>query len=116
MATVTIGCKLPHGLHLDVDGTRVTLLGTNAANVIGGYGITEGVDESFFKKWLAQNKDSAAVKNELVFAHEKPDNTKAQAKANAKNRNGFEGVDPNKPAPGVEPTDETKKELAKAGV
>lgn len=116
MALITVGCKLPHGLHLDVGGTRVTLLGTNKSNVIGGHGITEGVEESFFKKWLVQNKDSAAVKNGLIFAHEKVENTKAEAIEKANNRNGFEGIDPNKPAPGVEPTDETKAELAKAGV
>jgi hypothetical protein len=113
--TVSVGCKLPHGLHLDINGNRVTLLGSNSSLVIGGHGITENVDKEFFDNWLSLHKDSAAVKNGLIFAHDKTSNVKAEAQEKKKNRNGFEGLDPAKPAPNIEPTDETKKELAKAG-
>lgn len=116
MATVTVGCKLPHGLIIEVGNVAVTLKGKNSSNVIGGYGLTEDVDRDFFEKWLAANKDSAAVKNNLIFAQERATNARAEAKEKAKVKNGFEGIDPNKPAPGVEPTEETKREMAKAGV
>lgn len=116
MATITVGCKLPHGLIIEVDGVPVTLNGTNSSNVIGGYGLTEGVDSDFFQKWMAANKDSAAVKNDLIFAQGRADSARAAASERKGVKNGFEGIDPNKPAPGVEPTEETKRELAKAGV
>ena len=103
MATVTVGCKLPHGLHLDINGKRVTLAGTNASSVIGGHGITENVDKEFFDKWMSLNKDSAAVKNGLIFSNEKTQNVKAEAKEKKGNKNGFEGLDPTKPGPGIEP-------------
>lgn len=101
MATVTVGCKLPHGIHMDLDGKRVTLNGSNSSNVIGGHGITENVDKEFFDKWVAQRKDSPMVKNGLVFAHERSGNAQAEAKEKAKTKTGFEGLDQDKPAPGI---------------
>jgi hypothetical protein len=108
MATVTVGCKLPHGLHLDLNGKRVTLLGTNSSAVIGGHGITENVDKEFFEKWMSLNKESAAVKAGLIFAHERAGNAQAEAKEKKENKNGFEGLDPKKPAPGIKPDDNMK--------
>jgi hypothetical protein len=105
MTKVTVGCKLPHGLHLDVAGQRITLLGTNASNVIGGHGITENVDKELFEKWLSDNKDSAAVTGGFIFAHGKVENVKAEAKEKKANKNGFEGLDPAKPAPGIVPVE-----------
>jgi hypothetical protein len=116
MATITVGCKLPHGLIIEVDGHAVTLNGKNSSNVIGGYGLTEGVDKDFFGKWMSANRDSAAVKNGLIFAQDRADSARSEAKERKGVKNGTEGIDPNKPAPGVEPTEETKRELAKAGV
>jgi hypothetical protein len=106
--TVTVGCKLPHGLHLDVAGKRVTVEGTNGATIIGGHGITRNVDKAFFEEWLRINKDSDAVKNELIFAHEKDASTAAEANEKEGNRSGFEGIDPAKPGNGVEPAKEEK--------
>ena len=62
MATITVGCKLPHGIHMDIDSKRVTLNGANASSVIGGHGITENVDKEFFDKWMSQRKDTEMVK------------------------------------------------------
>lgn len=109
--TVTVGCKLPHGLHLDLYDTegnlqaRETIVGLNQAEVVGGHGITMGVPKAHFDEWMRRNKNSAAVKNELIFAHESAQNTIAQANANAKNKSGFEGLDPAKPGMGVEKDD-----------
>jgi hypothetical protein len=106
--TVTVGCKLPHGIHMDVAGKRITLNGANTSNVIGGHGITENVDKEFFDKWKDMHKESPMIKNELIFAHDKADSAKAQAKANEGNETGFEGINPDKPGNGVQPVKEEK--------
>jgi hypothetical protein len=45
--------------------------GDAIAPVVGGYAITHGVPKDLWDKWLADNKDSAMVKNGVIFAHEK---------------------------------------------
>lgn len=105
MATVTVGCKLPSGLHLDIPGKgRVTLNGANSSNVIGGHGITENVDAEFLAAWMKMYADHPAVKAGLIFAHEKASSTTAEARDKTKNKSGFEGIDPAKPGPGIEPS------------
>lgn len=108
MQTVTVGCKLPHGLHLDIGEKRVTLAGANASQVIGGHGITENVDKEFFEKWLSLNKDSVAVQRGLIFAHDKAGNTKSEAIEKQEEKTGLEGIDPANPGPGIAPTEESK--------
>lgn len=107
-AKVVVGCKLPHGLILTVGGTSVELNGTNSTDIVGGYGLTPDVDGSFFDAWLRENNQHPAIAGGFIFAHETTAEAKAQAKDNAANRNGFEGIDPNKPGSGIEPAD-TKK-------
>lgn len=109
-ATVTVGCKLPNGLHLDLGDKRVTLNGANSARIVGGYGITEGVDAAFFEAWKKTYADSPAVKNGLVFAHGKTGDVEAQAREQAEIRTGLEPLDPEKPGPNLEP--ENAKKLA----
>ncbi len=106
MPQITVGCKLPHGLHLDVGAKRVTLNGSNSSLVIGGHGITENVDKDFFEQWLAQNKDSAAVKGGFIFANEKTNNVKAEASEKKDNKNGFEAINPKKPAKDIAPVED----------
>ena len=43
-ATVTVGCKLPNGFVLEVGNQSVVLKGSNDSSLIGGHGITHGVD------------------------------------------------------------------------
>jgi hypothetical protein len=101
--TVTVGCKLPHGLHLDIyndDGTlrdRVTVAGANSTDIIGGHGVTLGVPKAHFDEWMRRNKGSAAVRNELIFAHDSANDVAAQARSNVANKTGFEGINPDKP-------------------
>lgn len=102
MPQITIGCKLPNGLILEVGEKRVTLNGSNSSAIIGGHGITENVDADFFGAWLKANKDLSFVKAGHVFAHEKAANVAAQAKERASEKTGFEGMDPGKPGPGLE--------------
>jgi hypothetical protein len=101
MATVTVGCKLPHGLHLDIAGTRVTLAGRNAATLIGGHGLTE-VDKEFFENWKALNPQHPALVNGFIFAHDKRANAEAEAKEKQNEKTGTEGLNPDKPAEKIE--------------
>lgn len=105
---ITVGCKLPHGLHLDIGTERVTLKGANDSELIGGHGITEGVNAEFFGKWCELNHQHPALEQGLIFAHGATADAKAQAKEQEKVKTGFEGVDPAQPGNGVEPAD-TKK-------
>lgn len=98
-ATVTVGCKLPNGLILELGDKRVTVKGSNSSNIIGGHGITENVDKEFFDAWMAKNAGLQFVKSELIFAHEKYANTVAQAKEQVDEKTGLEPLNPEeKPA------------------
>ena len=99
MATVMIGCKLPHGIILEIlkpgeglhpapqaDAKRVELKGANSLRRradepsmgILPYAITP-VDEAFWKEWLKANKDLAFVKNGMVFEAKDVPTAKAMA-------------------------------------
>lgn len=107
-ATVTVGCKIPNGLHLDLGGKRVTLNGSHSSRVIGGYGLTEGVPADFFEAWLQTYADSPAVTNGLVFAQENAADVRAQALDQADIRTGLEPLDPTKPGRDLAPEDPKK--------
>ncbi|WP_147196028.1 hypothetical protein [Pantoea sp. CCBC3-3-1] len=102
---VTVGCKLPNGLVIDIDGYTVTLNGANSSNIVGGYGLTENVDKAAFDKWLKAHGDQAYVKNELVFAQAKTNSAESKAKENADVKSGLEGLPQDNPAPGVTKSD-----------
>ena len=104
MNTVIVGCKLPNGLVIELDEQRVVLNGANSSAIIGGFGMTE-VNKALFDAWLEKHKDYEPVKQGLIFAQEKPANAQAEAKDKAKLKSGFEGLDPKKPAEGIEPMD-----------
>ena len=104
MSTVTVGCKLPNGLIIELDEQRVVLNGANSSNLIGGFGLTE-VNKPLFDAWLEKHKDYEPVKQGLIFAQEKPANAQAEARDKAELKNGFEGIDPKKPAKGIAPMD-----------
>ncbi len=101
-ATVTVGCKLPHGLHLDINGKRVTVNGVNSTEIIGGYGMTKDVDKEFFDAWMALNREHPAVKNELIFSDVQTSSAHAKAVERKDEKTGFEAIDPKKPGPGIE--------------
>ena len=113
MPTVTVGCKLPHGLVLEIVevgksdgkemlnpapvGKRVTLAGANSLHT----GILmpatlqiayTAVDADFWAAWLKKNSDLAFVKNGMVFAAEKPADAQAMGREHAKEKSGFEGL------------------------
>jgi len=145
MPTVTVACKLPNGLILrlftmaekneQVMGggsrkikeavehpKRVVLNGNShpqnaapRAQIASGCALTMGVDKEFWDTWLAQNKDSDVVRNGLVFAHEKIENTSAEAKDKVTLRSGLERLDPKKLPRGIKQSDMmSNKALAEA--
>ena len=95
--TVVVGCKLPHGLIVDLNGTSVTLNGANTSHVVGGYGMTYNVDRSFMLAWLDAFKGFEAVKRNLIFIQEKPKSAYANAKEQSDISTGLERIDPDKP-------------------
>lgn len=100
--TVTIGCKLPNGLLLEVDNKSVLIDGANSSQVVGGHGITYNVDADLWQAWLKQNADRDVVKNGFVFAHGKAANAKAEAKEKTDTKTGQEPIVPNAKNNGVE--------------
>lgn len=105
MQTVTVGCKLPNGLHLDHAGKRVTLNGANASQIIGGCGFTTDVDKDFFDAWCTSHADFPPLKLGLIFAQNKKMSTEAEAREKETLKTGFEGLDPEKPMPGITKAD-----------
>lgn len=102
---VTVACKLPNGLQIEQDGYVVTIKGANDSNLVGGYGITEGVDKDAFEKWIAVHADQPYVKNELVFAQAKTNSAQSKAAENATVKSGLEGLPQDKPMAGIEKSD-----------
>ncbi|MGY0790954.1 hypothetical protein ACW7BJ_16430 [Azospirillum argentinense] len=125
--TVTVACKLPHGLRLRtftmaetsepvmgggfrkvevarpdpmtfvIHGAAVPK-GVSAEHAIrGGYAITPGVPKDFWDKWLAQNADSDLVRSGLIFAHERSHYAEDEAKERRDVRSGLEPIDPSNP-------------------
>lgn len=86
MATVTIACRLPNGLTLEVDGVKKTINGYNsvASSLIVGehnkIGVTEDVDKSFWDKWREIYKDHPICVNQHVYETKSESSAKAQAK------------------------------------
>jgi hypothetical protein len=139
MPTVTVACKLPHGLKLRLfnmvetqepvmgGGFRtvkvaqerpesVTVKGWSHAQnmapnapLVGGYALTQNVDKDLWDAWLAANAQSDVVKNGLIFAHEKSVNVEAEAKEKKDKRCGLERLDPNKLPRGIQKSDHMKK-------
>lgn len=99
MATVTVACKLPHGLILEVtkpDGSTVTKLVNGALHkdAADGYGITE-VDKELWDAWFAAKKDwFPAIKNKHIFAAAKVADAKAAAADDQSGKTGLEALNP----------------------
>lgn len=109
-AKVTVACNLPHGLQLrpcrmvasrelvmgggsrDIKiaepvGEPILIYGAATeggklplAPIVAGYALTHGVPKDAWDQWIADNRDSAMVRNGCVFAYESPDDTQAEAR------------------------------------
>jgi hypothetical protein len=102
MGLVTVGCKLPNGLVAEVGGKEVIFNGLNKSNIVGGFGITEEVDDAFWKAWLKQNENMPFVKNGFIFANNNTNSMKAEIKEKEGEKTGLEPLDPTKKPKGVE--------------
>lgn len=130
--TVTIACKLPNGLHLDLPSKagqpprRVTVRGFAAeslddprprhrtvdgvmhyeplgpALVVGGYALTSGVPEEHWHEWLATHDQMDIVTKGLIYALPKLDDAQAKARERKDERSGLEPVNPDRPGQGLE--------------
>lgn len=112
----TVACKLPNGLTVTHKDITVTFAGANDPGAVAGYGMTRDIDPDWFNDWATgDGKDLPFVAQDLIFLAPNSRNAADQARDQATEpalRTGLEGIDPDKPAPGIEPTEETKKALA----
>lgn len=105
--TITVGCKLPHGMHLDIRHhgqtmKRVTLNGIYTSKkgqlIIpserGGYALTTNVPKDFFDEWMRLNKDHPAVANGLIFYHRQEASVVSMAQERDELQHGLEPIDP----------------------
>ena len=112
-STVTIGCKLPHGLMLHVteegqQGKSFRVKGTNSAGIIGGFGITPGVPKDLWEAWLKRHAQLDFVRNGLIFAYDKSADVQARAKeVGAEVSDGMAPIDPNAKRTKIEKLDTT---------
>jgi len=92
MSTVTIGCKLPNGIHMQVgDSPRVRILGWNNNEIAGlSHGITRDVPADLWEAWRKEHADSKLVTNGIIFAEESEKRAKDKAKDNKEQKSGFE--------------------------
>ncbi len=122
MATVSIACKLPHGLFAQLykmievptgpqglmtptaqpEGERVLLNGSNHRDAVCGWGITD-VEESWANAWMEQNKTLQAIKAGLIFVRNSAAKVAGEAKDKALMKSGFEALDPTKPPQDIAP-------------
>lgn len=115
MSKLTVACKYPGGLTIDHGGQTVRFNGPNPDLPAqdGGYGLTPDVDATWFADWASKHSDFPPLANGLIFAAGDLDKAKAQAKEQTGVKSGLEGLDPDKPAEGLEPTDEQKRATSK---
>jgi hypothetical protein len=105
--TVLIGCRLPHGIVLEIENavskevTSVALKGQNQSAAFeytdiivlqrDHFGITE-VDAGFWEKWIAANADFAPLKANAIFVAKDEKSAKAQAAELRTEATGFEAT------------------------
>lgn len=108
---VTVGCKLPNGLVLEVEGQTVTLNGNRqeAGHVTGGYGLTQ-VDKAFFDAWLSIHGQQPYIKNGVVFAQSSQNSARSQAREQAGTVSGLEPLSQENPVPGIARDDEAMRQ------
>lgn len=123
--TVTVACKMPHGIvirgfrrstrsvpvlgggmrdetYFQPDGREVTILGNARpiggdyrTRVVAGYALTQGVPKDLWDQWREANAAMPAVTNGLILAFPTTNEAAAEARKNVKVRSGLEPLDPN---------------------
>jgi hypothetical protein len=97
--TCVVGCKLPHGLHLELknnDGevVRFSVKGMNSVRIVGGYGLTDGIPTEFMERWLKKNAKHPAVIGQSIFMHRDGRSAESRAKEGRGIRTGIEPIHP----------------------
>lgn len=117
---VSVACKVPNGIMLQnykmvdsaepiagggqrmvkvahKDGLPIRIHGTARHHgeaprcpIVMGFAITKRVPIEHWERWLAANKDSAIVKNGLIFANPDSESLRDEAKDNRKQFSGME--------------------------
>ncbi len=115
---VTVYCKTPHGLVAELTNTagevkRVVFNGANHVSaergLVLGYGVTENVDAEFYDAWAKANAKRLFLVNRAVYATRDVASAAAKAKELEKEKLGFEGLDPEKPGPGLKKADKPER-------
>lgn len=104
---VTVACKLPHGLQLQVGDKKLIARGANAPDAIAGFGLT-AMPEDFWNAWEAEHKTFEPFVKGLIFAQPKNGDARAEAKEKEDLKTGLEPLDPNAIVSSVKPTPEMK--------
>lgn len=112
MSEVVVGCKLPHGIIINQAGKTIALAGANSSRIVGGFGMTS-VDKDLMDVWMKDHKEFAPVKQGLIFVQESSGKAKDEATEKAEVKSGFEGIDPENPAPGIKPEGKINRKKAK---
>lgn len=113
METVTVACKLPHGLFLEnvgedgskhrikVNGARLPLDGKGRERRLfdleGSYGLTPGVPADFWARWASENAKYPPFAKGMIFAQVQTASAEAQAReldGDAITRTGLEPLNP----------------------
>lgn len=101
MKNVTVGCKLPNGVLVEIHGYKIKLNGSNSSNIIGGFGITEGVDSDFFHEWMTLYESMPFIKKGLVFGLNKTDDVRKESLVRESIKNGLERLSVSKMPQGL---------------
>ncbi len=90
---------LPTGQQFKIHGNTAPyaqpLLDANGDSIMleQSFALTPDIPKDFWELWLEQNKDSAVVKNGLIFASGKHLEVRAMSKAHRDQRHGLEPID-----------------------
>lgn len=94
--TVTVGCKYPSGVLIQVGNTTHKINGANSSEIFGGHGITDDVPKALWDAWVIENKNHDLLTKGFIFAHGQRKEVKAQAKEKAQVKTKAEAVVPPK--------------------
>ena len=112
--TITVACKLPHGLNLGPgpDGRNVVLNGARHASsgAAAGFGLTSNIDAEWWERWKADHKGFSALANGLIFDAGRRDHAQAESVTREGLKTGLERLDPDALPAGLEETDDSKKQ------
>lgn len=111
-AHLIIGCKLPHGVLLEMGDREddeayrshriIGVLHAHPSELFEGAAITRNIPTDFWEAWMKTHSKLSFVKREFIFASAALEDVQAWAFEQAKRVVGLEGVDPFAPPKGIE--------------